>query len=227
MVLGSTGALAGGSKFKDYDAAFKAAQKSGKPLFVLSYMLYPVKSSDNPDNKAEFDAALAADKEMSAEAAKFELGAVNVYSNAAGYNNQFVDSSQTTKHGWPCTVRVYFPGSKKHVFEKSLTKYGMGSPTPNLSKEAASEVLKEAVVAVDKLAAPVNEILKSIKDDKALKKDVDTQLKLVAVYEACFQAVEARAAYDTAIKLIKKADKEDSRIADLTFAAAEFEAKCE
>ncbi|MBZ0138097.1 MAG: hypothetical protein K8I27_17205 [Planctomycetes bacterium] len=210
------------ASFETLEKAQKAADKSGKGIFLISYAIVP---GDRTNAQIQFTAAINEDEAIAANADTFELAVVNCFS-LAHKDNQCVNPALAESYGWPCTVSVYAPGATKHLWRKEMS-HDSTSGRKEHSKEEIADAMNEAAEKYAAFQAPIDKLNERLEADKDLKNDVQMQVDLADAWAKGFVAAKAREHYDEAIKLTKKNDKADPNIESLSWQACEAEYACE
>jgi tetratricopeptide (TPR) repeat protein len=212
-------AFAAERSFDSLANAQKAAAKSNRGIFVICYAVVP---GDSTNAQIQFTAAINEDEAIAKLADNFELAIVNCFSLAHAKDNQCVDPALAKAYGWPCTVSLYAPGAVKHMWRKEMSHDDINGRKEH-SKADIQATLKEAADIYVDFNKTLADLDAKVKENKDLKADIDTQLAYAEAWAKALVAPKARAYFAEAIKLIKKADKEDTRIESLTLRAAEVE----
>lgn len=218
MTVLAGGLFAADRKFETLENAQKAAAKSNRGIFLILYAIVP---GDTTNAEMQFTAAIKEDKAIAELAENFELATVNCF-NLAHRDNQCVDPALAKAYGWPCTVSLYAPAATKHMWRKELSHDDVNGRKEH-SKADIQATLKDAADVYVEFSKTLADLDAKVKENKDLKSDVDTQLAYAEAWAKAMVAAKARAYFDEAIKLIKKADKEDARIESLSLRAAEVE----
>ena len=221
-MLFATG-LSAERKFDTLENAGKAAARSGKGIFVLCYAIVP---GDKTNSQMQFTDAINSDEAIAANADKFELAYVNVFSMAHAQDNQCVDPALADVYGWPCTVSIYAPGATKFMWRKEMSHDDVKGRKEH-SKEDIAAAMKEGTDTFVDFSTRIADLEAKLKEDKDLKNDPDTQILLAEAWAKGYVAAKVREHFDEAIKLIKKADQTDSRIESQSLRACEIEYECE
>ena len=201
----------GKTKWQNAAKAQSSSAKSKKPVLLLSILSGPNKKDDR---LTALKAVIESDPEIAMQAGTFELGFANVYMmDLLGFKNggsiYGTNPDKVAKYGRVGTVSVYAPGAVKPLFRTFSGKDGA--------------IFKQAREAYDAWRKPLRDLQARLKADKSLKKDADTQIELAEACAKGFVYAKARTYFEAAVKLIKKADKKDPRIAKLTYRAAQVD----
>lgn len=210
-------------KFETVEKAQQMAVSSGKGVFVICYADVP---GDATNAKIQFGNAIKDDAAIFKLAECFELAVVDCFSIANKDDNQCVNPQLQAKYGWPCTVSVYAPSATRSCWHREMS-HDDTSARREHTKDSIASALREASEAWLGARKFVDEIEAKFKADRAEKSNPTNYTSLGDAWARVFSATKARAAYDEALKLMKKLDK-DTRRAEMTSmraASAEFESE--
>lgn len=201
-------AIAGDApQWASYVTAEKNAVASAKPIFVYAGYVVP---GEEPDPQyTQLRNAAANDEQGKLDAACFELAFV---STVSGFYSPQPKSDYTNKEvvaqfGANGTASVFVPGATRPLWRGQI--------------QTACSTLREAKQAYDAWKTELDNLKKTTGQDDG-KDDPLAHLALAEAWAKAHKGAEASGAMEKAIKLMKKANKDDPAIETATLRRADM-----
>ncbi|MBE7493147.1 MAG: hypothetical protein HS108_15510 [Planctomycetes bacterium] len=199
------------TKWEDLDAAQKTAARTSQPIFMAVIMA----GMGGPDvNFDKLRERTAKDEDAAIFVkATVNIGRLDMADGMAGGSGWTQNPELVEKYGPLGTCAVFAPGAKKPLWrqESGITR---------------DDVFKNAREAWDAWRKELEALEREAKENKDAKKDPDYHARRAEAWAKGKDGAKATGSMDEAIKLLKKADKADSRIETWTLRAANIALDC-